>query len=128
MAEKRHFRRHSVRDDDFEIFGYKSSIIGKLINISKGGLACQYTPIGSEKAEFKKIDIMAKRPSRFFLAGIACRVVYDIGTLAEDQTFTGGESRLCGLKFIRLTRDQDRKLDLLIAGYSPDPADVEDPE
>ena len=100
-SERRKHRRRNVRDDGFEIFSRKNQIFGKLENISKTGLAFHYTPLKGEKAESDTIDIIATGPARFYLSGVICRRIYDISALDEDQTFTGTETRLCGLEFIR---------------------------
>ena len=105
-AEKRKHPRHSVRDDKIEIFTHETKIIGKLENISKNGLAFRYTPLRGERAESDTIDIRATDPGRFYLSGLVCRKIYDISALNEDQTFTGAETRLCGLEFISTENDQ----------------------
>ena len=114
-AERRQYRRQSVRDDGFEIFSRETHIIGKLENISKSGLAFHYTPLGGEKAKSDTIDIMAAGPARFYLSGLVCQKIYDISVLVEDQTFTGAETRLCGLEFVRTKTDQ--KLEFFLKNY-----------
>ena len=99
-AERRQHRRQRVRDDGIEIISRKTKIIGKLENISKRGLAFYYAPVGSEKTESDTFDIMATGSARFFISGLVCRRIYDISALDEDRTFTGIETRLCGLEFI----------------------------
>ena len=99
-AERRKHCRHCIRDDRIQIFSRKTQIIGKLQNISKTGLAFQYVPVQGEKIQTDTIDIMAAGPARFYLSGLACRRIYDICALDEEQTFTGTETRLCGLEFI----------------------------
>ena len=101
-AEKRKHPRHSVRGDKIEIFTRETKIIGKLENISKNGLAFRYTPLRGERAESDTIDIRTTDPGRFCLSGLVCRKIYDISTLDEDRTFTGAETRLCGLEFISI--------------------------
>jgi hypothetical protein len=120
-AERRQHRRHSVRDDGFEIFSRETQIIGKLENISKGGLAFHYTPVRGEKAESDTIGIMATGPARFYLAGLVCRKIYDISALDEDQTFTGAETRLCGLEFISMETNQ--QLAFFLRNYLSMPAE-----
>jgi hypothetical protein len=114
-AEKRQHRRLSVRDDGFEIFSRETKITGKLENISKSGLAFCYTPVGDDKAESDTIDIMATGPARFYLSGLDCRKVYDISMLDEDQTFTGAETRLCGLEFISI--ENNHQLAFFLRNY-----------
>ena len=99
-ADRRQHRRHSVRGNGFEIFSRKNQIFGKLENISETGLAFHYTPVKGEKAKSDTIDIMATGSARFYLSGVVCRRIYDISALDDDQTFSGTETRLCGLEFI----------------------------
>ena len=119
-AEKRQHPRYSVRNDRIEIFSRVANLIGKLENISKSGLAFCYTPVGDEKAESDKIDIMATGPTRFYLSRLVCRRIYDISALAEDQNFAGAEIRLCGMEFVRIEAEQ--KLAFFLKNYLSLPA------
>ena len=123
--ERRQHPRYRVRKGKFEVFSRDSKIIGKLHNISEGGLVFQYTPAGGEKAESETIDIMGKSPDLFYLPSVACRAMYDISALAEDQSFTGAATRMCGVKFVRLQKDQTQKLTHFIKKYGLEPS--EDP-
>jgi hypothetical protein len=114
-TEKRQHPRYSVRNVGVEIFSRENKLIGKLENISKSGLAFCYTPVGDEKAESDTIDVIATGPARFYLSGLDCRKVYDISTLAEDQNFTGDETRLCGMEFIRL--ESNHRLAFFLRNY-----------
>ena len=114
-AERRQHPRQNVRDGEIEIFSRVSKIFGKLRNISHNGLAFHYTPRGGQKAETDTIDIMATGPARFYISGLTCRKIYDISVLAEDQTFTGTEIRLCGLEFIKL--EDDHQLRFFLRNY-----------
>jgi len=75
MAERRQHPRYRVREGEFEVFSRDSKIIGKLNNISQGGLAFQYSPVEGQKAESETIDIMAKGPDPFYLPAVACRTM-----------------------------------------------------
>jgi hypothetical protein len=125
MAERRQHPRYPVREGEFEVFSHDSKIMGKLNNISQGGLAFQYSPVEGRNAESETIDIMAKSPDPFFLPSVACRTMYDISVLAEDRTFTGAAARLCGVKFVGLQNDQTQKLAHFIKKYGFEP--LEDP-
>jgi hypothetical protein len=120
-AERRQHRRHSVRDDGFEIFSRETKIIGKLENISQTGLAFHYALVCNEKTECDTIDIMATGPARFYLSGLVCRMVYDISALDEDLTFTGTEGRLCGLEFISM--ENNHQLAFFLRNYLNMPAE-----
>ena len=125
MAERRQHPRYHVRDSEFEVFSHDSKIMGKLNNISQGGLAFQYLPVEGRRPESETIDIMAKSPDPFFLPEVACLTMYDVSVLAEDRTFTGAAARLCGLKFGRLQKEQTQKLTHFIKKYGLEPS--EDP-
>ena len=58
---------------------------------------------------------MATGPARFYLSGVVCRRIYDISALDEDQTFSGTETRLCGLEIINLSNHQ--KLAFFLKNY-----------
>lgn len=99
---------------EFHVFSHSTQITGRLINIGEGGLAFQFAPGPGKTAECRAIDIMGPETDRLYISGITCRRIYDIGVLAEDQTFTGAENRLCGLQFLDLTDEQTQKLTNLI--------------
>jgi hypothetical protein len=71
--------------------------------------------MSGQKAKPDTIDIMATGPARFYLSGIICRKVYDISALDEDQTFTGAESRLCGIEFV--SAETEQKLAFFLKNY-----------
>ena len=71
--------------------------------------------------ESDTIDIMATGAARFYLSGLACRRIYDISTLEEDQTFTGTETRLCGLEFVSMETNQ--QLVFFLRNYLSMPAE-----
>lgn len=113
-AEQRQHHRYPMRDAVFYVFGRGGRLTGRLVNIGKGGLAFQFVPGQEETVDCRAIDILGPEPARLHVAGIVCRKVYEISALAEDQTFTGAETRLCGLQFIDLTGEQSQKLTAII--------------
>jgi hypothetical protein len=113
-ADQRQHPRYRIRDAEFHVFSHGTQVTGQLVNVSKGGLAFQFAPGPGKKTKCLAIDILGPEPNRFHISQIACRSIYDIGVLAEGRTFTGAESRLCGLQFIDLTDEQTQKLTTLI--------------
>jgi hypothetical protein len=112
--ERRKFTRYLVQENGFEVLSRDLKVVGKLKNISRGGLAYQYTPPDWAEAEAETVDILERDPDRFYLPGITCRMIYDISELAEEHTFTGAQIRVKGLQYIRLTEKQKRKLEFLL--------------
>jgi hypothetical protein len=113
-AEQRQHPRYRIRDVQFQVFSHGTQVTGQLVNVSKGGLAFQFAPVTEKTTACKAIDIMGPAPDRFYLPGIACRSIYNISVLVEDQSFKGAENRLCGMQFLDLTDEQTQKLTALI--------------
>lgn len=116
-AEQRQQPRYGIRKAEFQVFSHGIQITGRLVNISRGGLAFAFVPGPEKKADCRAVDILGPDPDRFYLAGIACRRIYDIGVLVEGRTFTGAQTRLRGIRFTDLTDDQAQKLTDLIDSY-----------
>jgi hypothetical protein len=106
-----------VQENGLEVSRRQLGVVGTLKNISRGGLAYQYTPANGEDIEAEIVDILGRGPDPFYLSGLACRTIYDISQLAEGKTFTGAKIRVRGLEYIVLTEKQKQKLDLLLYNY-----------
>jgi len=113
-AEQRQHPRYGIRKAEFQVFSQGTQVTGRLVNISKGGLAFEFAPGPEKTIECRAIDILGPEADRFYLSGIACRLVYDIGQLAEGRSFTGVATRLRGVQFTDLTDEQTRKMTDLI--------------
>lgn len=121
-AERRQYPRYSARGDRIEIFSRQAKIHGKLENISKSGLAFRYAPVRGESAQSDTIDIMATGSARFYLSELVCTKIYDISALAEDQSFTGAETRLCGMEIV--TNEMEQMLEFFLKNYLKLPAET----
>lgn len=82
----------------------------RLINISQGGLCILLINQHTEPTSCKAVDILCIRPDTLYLPGVVCRVIYDISTLSENMSFTGAETRYCGLQFTSFNFEQKQKL------------------
>jgi len=116
-SERRKGTRYIVKDNVFHIFNQGSKITGKLIDISRGGLAYQYRPIRSKKLESTLYDIMSPGSQRFYLFDIICKTIYDTSDLIVNESFTGAKRRRRGLQYGKLTENQIGKLELLLRNY-----------
>ena len=114
QTERRKTNRCTAHLDEIQVSVYPIPKIYPIKDISKGGLAFEYSPVADEPLESEAIDIIAVDYDRFYLPQIACKTVYDIATLMEGQLFSGGERRIRGLKFVELTKEQEDKLDILL--------------
>ena len=115
--DRRSDRRCNIDSDEIQVSVLSSLSSGKthsVKDISKGGLAIEYSPAEDKLSQSELVDIIAVDFDRFYLTKIACKTVYDIATLMHGRSFTGGEMRIRGLKFVELTKEQDEKLDNLL--------------
>jgi hypothetical protein len=83
-------------------------------DIGAGGLAIEYSPVTDEPLESESIDIIAIDCDRFCLPKIVCKTVYDIPTVMQGRSFSGGVMRIRGLNFVELTKDQENELEILL--------------
>ena len=120
-SERRKDTRYIVKDNGFHIFNQGSKIAGKLIDISKGGLAYQYMPIEGKKLESNRYDIISAGSQHFYLFDIICKTIYDTGDLIVNQSSTDTERRRRGLQYGKLTENEQAKFELLLRNYVVQP-------
>ena len=109
--ERRKFRRVSVPADEFFIYCHETKRMTMVMDISMGGLKIECYPSAESRPDAMTIDIYTLPQERFHIAGLNCRVVYDIANLAEDSTFSGSNSRIAGLRYEKLTDEHKDKLE-----------------
>jgi len=107
-------RRYTIDSDKIQVSVLLSQKTYCIKDISAGGLAIEYNPVTDEPLESETIDIIAIDCDRFCLPKIVCKTVYDIPTVMQGRSFSGGAMRIRGLKFIELTKDQENKLEILL--------------
>ena len=109
--------RYIVKDNEFYIFNQGSKIAGKLIDISKGGLAYQYMPIKGKKLESNLYDIISAGSQRFYLFDIICKTIYDTSDPILNQSSPDTERRRRGLQYGELTENELAKFEILMRNY-----------
>jgi hypothetical protein len=125
-SERRKAIRYIAKGNGFYIFNHDSKIAGKLIDISKGGLAYQYKPIKGKKLESNLYDIIRAGSQRFYLFDIICKTIYDTSDPIVNQSSTDTERRRRGLQYGKLTENQIGKFELLLRNYVVQPSDNSD--
>ena len=114
IQDRRRDRRYTIDSDKIQVSVLLSQKTHCVKDIGAGGLAIEYNPATDEPFESETIDIVAIDCDRSYLPKIGCKTVYDIPTLVEGRSFSGGVMRIRGLKFIELTKEQEEKLDILL--------------
>lgn len=119
-AEKRMHERFLVRDGVIVALQNGASRIGKVRDISLGGLSFEHICDGNLNWVGSRKNILLW-VENFRLPSLPCRVVYDSPlpirpeySLLTIQLMT----RRCGVRFEALTNDQANQLDLFLKTYA----------
>jgi hypothetical protein len=92
--------------------------LGKVKDISRGGLVFEYIPRERQNAGSPEIDIFLSG-ERFYLPRIPSKIIYNIKIVKEYQGVTTGiEKRRCGLEFGELSEEQAAKLDFFLENHT----------
>lgn len=107
--ERRQHPKFNVKDGVVALLFDKRLRIGKIMDISLGGLGFTYIGDAPDDLTNQTVQIHLLNNNHICIEGISCRVVAD--TLLENNFSPDGRSlKRCGLKFGGLTRTQQRLL------------------
>ncbi|QTA92140.1 PilZ domain-containing protein [Desulfonema magnum] len=119
--ERRKYSRFLAQDDTFVALGRDFSKVGKIKDISMGGLAFEY--ISDEKmknTDDSVLDIFLSE-HEFHISKVPCEVVYDMPIREPDITFLFIKTFImnrCGVKFGTLTEHHRRQLKFFLKNYT----------
>lgn len=88
----------------------------RLVDISRGGLAFQYLSADKQKLTSARVDLFWFNSLEPVVAGLPCRIVYDIGENSDVAKRT--QFRRCGLQFEGLSKEQEAELAAFIENYA----------
>ncbi len=117
IEQRKHFR--FLTQDIAIISLWSNSInLGKLKDISRGGLAFEYITDEKPKEENSQINIFLSG-NKFHLSNVPCKIVYDIPIREENYRFDKLlMTRRCGVKFKKTTANLKRLLEKVQASAS----------
>lgn len=119
-TERRQFQRYSAPESAFALLRAGHEKLGQIKNISKGGLAFEYTPDENHKNSVeselsRKIDIFIFGDKifgdNFRLSTIPCKIIYDGDTVPDHSIITSIPMRRCGVQFGNLNPEAAGLLD-----------------
>ena len=119
-SEQRKYSRYMVKDSAFVVFRPDFKILGKIKDISKKGLACEYLNHMDFSNDLKEIEIdIFLVNGNFYMPMIPCKIIYDYKSLnSTSQNFNDViECRRCGINFKTLHDKHKQKLKLLLKHY-----------
>jgi c-di-GMP-binding flagellar brake protein YcgR len=111
-TEKRKRKRFTVGSETFAAFIRPDEpiVVGRIMDISRGGLAVHY--LGSGKVGEVSTKIRIFGPNLHPTNRIECKIVYDEAFTEESTNVLS--VRRCGLKFSQIAQFQSAKLQSLI--------------
>jgi hypothetical protein len=115
-VEKRKHNRLKVYEDTYIALVNDSTIIGQIINISKGGVAFRYIGKEEEITDFHRVDIYLSG-SRFYLKQVPFRAISDF-IIENNIKFSTVIMKQCGGQFGKLTPNQVSQLDYFLANQT----------
>ncbi|MDM8525837.1 hypothetical protein QUF80_20890 [Desulfococcaceae bacterium HSG8] len=121
--ERRKLTRFMVQEKAFVAVGFNFPKIGRINDISRGGLAFEYlTDYARDKAGNEGSDSESFQATIFLvgegfrLNDVPCVIVYDVLGRIFSNSFI--LKRRCGVKFGRLTETQRKELNLFLAEHT----------
>ncbi len=118
-VEKRKTARFILKEGAFAAFGSGPPKIGKVQDISQGGLSFEYLYDSETESEAKLVDVWMSGV-KYALRDVPCKRVYDIRSASdyENQPFVSTIMNRCGLQFGTLSTDQSAKLSSFIREHT----------
>lgn len=125
--DKRKYNRFLTQKDAFAALGF--STVGKVKDISMGGLAFEYLNISENSDQlsshgdaFEPLQLTVfLSKNDFHLPNVLCKIIYDINAPVSDSSqkfITSLKSRLCGVKFGTLSEDIMAGLEFFLKNHT----------
>lgn len=116
LVEKRKHRRFCLKDLAFAAFGSHAKGIGKIIDISRGGLSFRYIADGDQLNESFELEIYLAN-NGFHLKEVPSKTISDLEITSEFPT-SSITMRRCGVQFGELTQNQVSQLECFIQNHT----------
>jgi len=119
QPEKRKFIRYQTKEKVFAALGEQFSRVGKVKDISLGGLAFEYVNEQYPCNDLTRIDIFATG-NGMHLRRLPCRKIYEMPAKSDHQHTEpshGMNIKRCGVEFGKLTKGDINQLKALIDTY-----------
>ena len=115
QGERRKHQRYEVKNLAIAVPNKATPPVGRIVNISKGGLAVRYLDQDEWLGDANAIDILIN--SNFFLTNIPVKNVNDFKV--ENQiSFSIMSERQCCMQFGDLSTEQESQLDDFIVKHT----------
>ncbi|SLM30643.1 putative Type IV pilus assembly PilZ [Desulfamplus magnetovallimortis] len=110
-SEIRKYPRMTPSKDVYAVLGMDKSVIGKLCDISMGGLSCRYFTQTENGTDYDSVDLFTL-DNDLYMTKVPCSVVYivNLDANSEMESTMAVKSRRIGVKFNGLSYVQKSQL------------------
>jgi hypothetical protein len=119
-SDKREFERFSPQGNAYAAYGLQYTKVGRIKDISLGGLAFEYISEMSPDQDSSQIDIFLVGDV-FHMYNIPCQVIYDIPNPSHPENIGPikvSPVKRCGIQFGTLTEDDAVQLKLFLESHT----------
>ena len=118
-SERRKYTRFRAQDTAYASVGADYTHVGRLIDISIGGLSLEYLTDDNAQLINPPVDIFVCEKN-FHLSKLPCKIIYNmrLGALGKTQALTNGLIRKrCGLEFESLSKPHKKQLESFLRNH-----------
>jgi hypothetical protein len=118
--EQRAYERRIPTGYVYAALGRDYERVGKLIDLSLGGLAFEYMSNGDQNGDYSQIDIF-KVGEVFNLHKLPCQIVYDIPLFQVRGNIKSSkhpQNHRCGVEFNKITKESYDQLTLFLESHT----------
>jgi hypothetical protein len=117
-VERRKDARFQTGKNTYAVLRARGSKLGRVIDISKGGLAFRYVSVGERLKGPLELDLLSHQYD-YRIDKIPVKIISDL-ELANKKAFKSTTLKRVGVQFGKLTREQKSKLEHFIRDHAVD--------
>ena len=117
-VERRKDVRFQTRKNTYAVLRARGSKLGRVIDISKGGLAFRYVSVGDRLKGPLELDLLSHQYD-YRIDKIPVKIITDL-ELANKKAFKSTTLKRVGVQFGKLTREQKSKIEHFIRDHAVD--------
>jgi hypothetical protein len=117
-GDRRKDERFQTEKNTYAVLRARGSKLGRVIDISKGGLAFRYVSVGQRLKGPLELDLLSHQYD-YRIDKIPIKIITDL-ELANKKAFKSTTLKRVGVQFGKLTREQKSKLEHFIRDHAVD--------
>jgi len=117
-VERRKDERFQTGKNTYAVLRARGSKLGRVIDISKGGLAFRYVSVGERLKGPLELDLLSHQYD-YRIDKIPIKIITDL-EVANKKAFKSTTLKRVGVQFGKLTREQKSKIEHFIRDHAED--------